>query len=126
MRLRDKGLNEDDIKTVLDPIISFHLQLAEEAEGYEKLRRREFSELKNFEGLGRLLVAVRIAMGLSQRDLAAKLGVHESQVSRDERNEYFGITVDRASRIIDALGLTLRTSVDVDKLDSDKRVLEDA
>ena len=36
---------------------------------------------------------------MSQRDLAAKLEVHESEVSRDERNEYHGITVDRAIKI---------------------------
>jgi hypothetical protein len=30
-------------------------------------------------------------------------------VSRDERNEYGGITVDRASRILDALGVELRS-----------------
>ena len=35
------------------------------------------------------------------------MGVHESQVSRDERNEYHGITLERASRVLDALGVTL-------------------
>ena len=42
---------------------------------------------------------------------AAKLGVHESQVSRDERNEYHGITVERAIKILDTLGVKLQTSV---------------
>jgi len=41
------------------------------------------------------------------RELADLLGVHESQVSRDERNDYHGITVDRASRVLDALGVRL-------------------
>jgi len=35
-----------------------------------------------------MLAALRIARGVSQRDLAGRLGVHESQVSRDKRNEY--------------------------------------
>ena len=38
--------------------------------------------------------------------------VHESQVSRDERNEYHGITVDRASRILDALHVHLTSRFD--------------
>jgi transcriptional regulator with XRE-family HTH domain len=38
-------------------------------------------------GLGHLLIALRIAQGVSQRELAKRLEVHESQVSRDERNE---------------------------------------
>jgi ribosome-binding protein aMBF1 (putative translation factor) len=48
---------------------------------------------------------------MSQREFAAKLEVHESQVSRDERNEYHGITVERAIKILDTLGVKLQTSV---------------
>jgi len=33
-------------------------------------------------------------------------------VSRDERNEYHGITVDRANRILDALDVKLVTRVE--------------
>src|SRR5262245_34676360 len=61
--------------------------------------------------IGRLLIALRIANGLTQRELARRLGVDESQVSRDERNEYYGITVERAQRILDALGATVVTRV---------------
>jgi transcriptional regulator with XRE-family HTH domain len=42
--------------------------------------------------------------------MADQLGVHVSQVSRDERNEYHGITVERASRVLDALGVQLRSA----------------
>lgn len=56
------------------------------------------------------LVALRIALGLTQRQLAERLSVNESQISRDERNEYQGVTVDRASRILDALGVTLKSA----------------
>ena len=69
-------------------------------ESYEKLKRGEFDELDNLRGLGHLLISIRIAQGLSQRDLAKRLNVHESQVSRDERNEYFGITLVRAIRLV--------------------------
>ena len=48
---------------------------------------------------------------MSQRELAAQLSVHESQVSRDERNEYHGITVDRAIKILETLGVKLQTTV---------------
>jgi len=109
-RLKDTGLAADEIKRVLDPLRSFHKQLAEEVESYERLKRGEFDELRNLHGLGSMLVALRIALGLTQRELAERLGVHESQVSRDERNEYHAITVDRASRILDALGVELRSA----------------
>jgi hypothetical protein len=32
-------------------------------------------------------------------------------VSRDERNEYFGITLERAAKILDALNVRLRTQL---------------
>ena len=112
-RLNAAGLADEEIKRVIDPLESFHLQLKEEVESYEKLKRGEFGELDNLRGLGHLLISIRIAQGLSQRDLAKRLNVHESQVSRDERNEYFGITLERAIRLLDALNVKLRTQVEI-------------
>ena len=110
-KLREAGLSEDEIKQVSDPMESFHLQLCEEVESYERLRRGEFGELRNLCGLGQLLIGLRIAQGFSQRRLAERLGVHETQVSRDERNEYFNVTLERANRILEALNVELRTTV---------------
>jgi DNA-binding XRE family transcriptional regulator len=106
------GLSKSEIKRAMDPLRSFHLQLQEEVEAYERLKRGDVGEIENLHGLGRTLVALRIALGLTQRQLAERLDVNESQVSRDERNEYHGITVDRASRILDALGVNLKSVFD--------------
>ena len=113
-RLREAGLGDDEVKRVIDPMESFHLQLREEVESYERLKRREFDELDNFRGFGHLLISLRIAQGISQRELARRLDIHESQVSRDERNEYFGITLERAVKVLDALNVRLRTKVELD------------
>ena len=78
------------------------------------MKRGEFEELENFRGFGHLLISLRIAQGVSQRELARRLNVHESQVSRDERNEYFGITLERAVRILDALSARLHTTVEIE------------
>jgi len=112
-RLKEAGLSDEEIKRVTDPMESFHLQLKEEVESYERLKRGEFDELENLRGLGPLLISVRIAQGISQRDLAKRLNVHESQISRDERNEYFGITLERAIKILDALNVRLHTTVEM-------------
>lgn len=111
-KLVEMGLGREEVKRAMDPVMSFHQQLKEEVESYERLRRGEFEELRNFEGVGQLLVALRISQGISQRELAERLGVHESQVSRDERNEYHGVTVERAQRVLDALGVETRTTVE--------------
>jgi ribosome-binding protein aMBF1 (putative translation factor) len=112
-RLKETGLSDEELKRVVDPLESFHLQLKEEVESYERLKRGEFEELENLRGLGNLLIAVRIAQGISQRDLAKRLDVHESQVSRDERNEYFGITLERAIKILDALNVRTHTKIEI-------------
>lgn len=106
-------LPEEAIARALAPIRSFHLQMVEKVQSYERLRRGEVQELQNLRGFGHLLIALRIARGLSQRQLAEQLGVHETQVSRDERNEYFGITLERAAKILDSLGIRIRIKVDM-------------
>lgn len=115
-RLREAGLTDVEIKRVIDPMESFHLQLQEEVESYERLKRGEFDDLDNLRGLGHLLISTRIAQGISQRELARRLEVHESQVSRDERNEYYGITLERAVKILDVLNVRLHSKVEIEPL----------
>jgi len=110
-KLKSQGLSREQIKRMLDPGRAFHAQLKSEVQTYERLKRGEFDELRNLAGIGPLLIGARLASGLSQRDLAVRLGVHESQVSRDEHNDYHGITVDRASRLLDMLGIEITTRV---------------
>ncbi|GMV95688.1 MAG: hypothetical protein AMXMBFR83_00590 [Phycisphaerae bacterium] len=110
--LKAMGLGPAEVKRALDPMRSFHQQLEEEVAGYERLKRGEFDEIENLRGLGQLLVSLRIARGLTQRQLAQRLGVHETQVSRDERNEYHGITLERAAKILEALGVEVRSRVE--------------
>lgn len=108
-----EGLKPEEVKRALDPMLSFHLQLVEEIEAYDRLKKGEFDGLTNLKGIGRLLISLRIYRGLSQRDFAARIGVHESQVSRDERNEYHGITVGRVMIILDILGAKVSSTIEV-------------
>ena len=111
--LKAMRLGFAEVKRALDPMRSFHRQLEEEVAGYERLKRGEFDEIRNLRGLGQLLVSLRIARGLTQRQLAEKLGVHETQVSRDERNEYHGITLERAATILEALSAKVCSRVEL-------------
>jgi DNA-binding XRE family transcriptional regulator len=105
-------LSEEEVERALGPMLSFHAQLEEEVEWYERVRRREFAVSHDVRDIGRTLIALRIANGLSQRELAEKIGVSEPQVSRDERNEYHGITIERAQRVLEAMGESLRIQVE--------------
>jgi len=120
--LETMGLSATDVEYGLSPLKSFHLTVVDEIRSYERLKAGRLPGLISLEGLGRLLVEARIASGLTQRVLAARLGVNETQVSRDENNDYHGVTVERASRILNALGLELRGT----RLQAKKGILAEA
>lgn len=102
--LRAAQLTPEEVERAMEPLLSFQAQLSEEIAWYENVRRRNFTPIARLTQIGRLLIALRLANGLTQRELAERLGVSEAVVSRDERNEYHGITIERAQRILDALG----------------------
>ncbi|WP_121614400.1 helix-turn-helix domain-containing protein [Mesobacillus foraminis] len=108
----DMGLTPENIELALQPYISFHEQLKEEVDYYERIKRGEFEPIFNLKTIGKTLIAYRIYKGMSQQQLAEKLGVSASQVSRDEKNEYYGATIERIQEVIDALGMVSITKVD--------------
>lgn len=109
--LRRQGLKTAEVRRAMEPLESFHLQLGEEVESYERLQRGEVDPIVNLDRFGRMLIGLRIAQGVSQRELAERLGVHESQVSRDERNEYHGASLERAHRVLEALEAEVQITV---------------
>jgi transcriptional regulator with XRE-family HTH domain len=66
--------------------------------------------LDHFSTKGKYFVAARIARGMTQRQLAEKLEVKESAVSRDERNEYHGMSVEKMERLANVLNLRVLIS----------------
>lgn len=124
--LKKAGLKLDEIKRALEPSLSFNEQLKEEVEWYERVQRRDFDILQNLSGLGRLLIALRISNNMSQSDLAKRLKVDVSSVSRDEKNEYHGITVERAQKILNAMGEQLSSKVKERNIDLEGRSLVNA
>jgi ribosome-binding protein aMBF1 (putative translation factor) len=87
--------------------------LREEIVDYEALKsgQRTVISLDSLEELPRALIQARIAAGLSQRELAARLGVKEQQVQRYEATEYAGASLSRVTEVIRALGLHVREDI---------------
>lgn len=110
--LRELGIEGEALERAMEPMLSFGLQLMEEVEVYERMKRGHLDVLHNLTSIGRWLIGIRIARGISQRDLAGRLNVSEAQVSRDERHEYAGISVERAQRILEALGTRFRMELE--------------
>lgn len=111
--LTQLGLTTQQIEQALAPAIAYCQHLSQEIEYYENIKRGEFGELRNLGDLGKTLISIRIALGISQKELAQRLHVSEGQISKDERQEYHGVTLEKAQRILDALGVTLSTKVEL-------------
>jgi len=102
-KLKEKGFSDNEIKNLMAAGMAIHEQKKWEVELYERIKRGDFSGIEH--DLGKMLIAFRIYRGMTQRDLAKKLGVSPAQVSMDERNEYHGISVSKLERVMKALGV---------------------
>jgi DNA-binding XRE family transcriptional regulator len=117
--LEAMGLAPDQVDRAMEATVTFQAQIAEDIDWYEKVRRKNFEPVRGLTNVGRLLIALRIAYGLSQKQLADKLGVSESSISRDERNEYHGLTLERAQRVASAFaayGASVKISIETTEI----------
>ncbi len=101
--LRDAGFPPDHVELGMQPLLAMQDQMQGELNWYDRARRGDIIPLPSLARIGLSLIALRIAKGLTQRQLAERLGVNEAQVSKDEKNEYHGISVERAQRVVDAM-----------------------
>lgn len=84
--------------------------LPRELAEYEMLKsgRRKVVVLESFEDLPKTLIQARIARGLTQEELAAKLGLKPQQVQRYEATEYRSVSLERVTEVARVLGVKLR------------------
>ncbi|MDP9364099.1 MAG: helix-turn-helix domain-containing protein [Chloroflexota bacterium] len=80
---------------------------------YQAIKSGERSRLTldSFDQLPRALVAARIAAGLTQGDLANRLGVHVQQVQRYEASGYASASTRRVTEVVRALGISIQIDV---------------
>jgi transcriptional regulator with XRE-family HTH domain len=90
--------------------------LREELHQYEDLRegkitKRVFTSLLD---LPNALIEGRIVRRLTQKELAKRLGLPEQQVQRYEGTRYAGVSLERLQQVADAVGITLKETVEYD------------
>ena len=96
-----------------DALESQWASLQAEIDDYEALlngQQRSFS-LGSFDELPVALIKARIASGLSQRELAGRLGLKEQQIQRYEATEYASVSLSRVSAVLQALNVQVREEV---------------
>jgi HTH-type transcriptional regulator/antitoxin HigA len=76
---------------------------------YESLRKSNRKSLPrtSLESLPRTLVEARIATGISQAELAERLGMKPQQIQRYEATSYSSASLSRVQQVARALGLKL-------------------
>ena len=88
-------------------------ELREQLAEYEALRsgRAIVLDLESLADLPEALIRARIVSGLSQRDLATRLGLKEQQIQRYEARRYAGVSLERIHEIATALEVKITERV---------------
>ena len=102
-------------KAELDGLKSQLEDLKRELDDYEKLRsgERSVTTLDSIEELPKTLIQARIAAGLSQEELAARLGLKPQQIQRYEATNYQSASMERINQIVRVLGVRLRNPAEL-------------
>jgi len=110
-RRNSKGLHPRLHKAELDGIRSQIEELKSEIQEYEDLQQKTPGEvvLASLEDLPEVMVRMRIIRGLTQEQLAAKLGITAQQVQKWEAGAYRRATYSRILQVAKALEFDIRT-----------------
>lgn len=101
------GVHPALLKAQIDALRSQLQDIQEELSEYESLRsgRRPMPALTSFEHLPSALIQARIAAGLTQEELAERIGVKPQQIQRYEATDYKSASLQRVAKVIQALDL---------------------
>ena len=82
-------------------------ELEADIQEYETLKTGDFAfeKLKGISELPKHMIRARIASGLSQRELADRLGLKEQQIQRYEASDYASASLTRIRAVVSALGV---------------------
>lgn len=112
---REAGTHPVLRKAQLDAMKSQMEDLQHEIEEYESLRsgKRKAVILGSLEEISNALIQARIAAGLSQEDLADKLGIKPQQIQRYEATDYQSASLEKINQIVRVLGIKLSRPAEI-------------
>jgi len=112
-------------KAQREALQSQYEELKQELREYQELKsgKRKVLEINSFEHLPLVLIQARIARGLTQKELAQKLGLKEQQIQRYEANDYATASLARLNQIVDVLNVKIGSKVDLRDTGASKRAI---
>lgn len=104
--LQQRGLSPDAIEVASAPQDALADDISWEVQLYEQLKAGCIDAIPRYapDERGKALICLRIVRGWTQRQLAEALGVSEAVVSRDERSDYRGVSLEKYGKVLAALG----------------------
>lgn len=106
-----EGLAPEMRQLQLEALRSVLADLEAELADYDSLRDATQLEATGLDQLPMALIRARIARGLTQRQLADRLGLTEQAIQRYEANDYAGVSFARLIEIADALQIIIRYDI---------------
>lgn len=106
-----EGLDPGTRQLQVDALRSALADLDTELADYDALHDTTRFEATGLNQLPVTLIRARIARGLTQRQLAERVGLPEQAVQRYEANDYTGVSFARLVEIADALEITIHYDV---------------
>ena len=88
-------------------------ELEQEIAEYDRLKSGQITQfpIESLQDLPRVAISARIAAGLTQKELAEKIGVQEQQIQRYEATNYQAVGFDRLQEVMSALNVTIGKTV---------------
>ncbi len=83
-------------------------QLEDELHEYDELKAGELKlpRIKKLDEIAPFIAKMRIVKGVTQTELARRLGVSKQVISRYEESDYQTVSLTRLQEILDAIGIT--------------------
>jgi HTH-type transcriptional regulator/antitoxin HigA len=82
-------------------------QLEDELREYDQLKSGDLilPHVERLDQIAPFIAKIRIARGVSQTELARRLGVSKQVISRYEESDYQTVAISRLQEILDAIGI---------------------
>jgi DNA-binding XRE family transcriptional regulator len=110
--LEAEGVSEKGIEISLGIASFMQDRIRSEVGEYEQTIAGDFDiHTCSLDDIGRHLIRLRLWLGVTQAELAKQLGVPQSSVSKDERYEYQGASLEKIRNVLRALAIDVHLVV---------------
>jgi HTH-type transcriptional regulator / antitoxin HipB len=88
-------------------------ELEQEIAEYDRLKSGQINKwpIESLQDLPNVMIKARIAVGMTQKELAEKIGVQEQQIQRYEANNYRAVGFERLQEVMSALNIKISQAV---------------